>query len=493
MRGEKGQDKNGAVDKSDGTAQNAEMSSAALAEWIKNWPIVLASFIGIGLCLSPLPYYAVIILGPEFGKEFGWDRVTIQTGLLFMTAGVLMGAPIAGSLTDQFGTRRVLLPAIIALGILTASFGFMNANPIIYYAIFYLTAILGAGTLPLTWSKAIVNNFDKTRGLALGIALTGTGVYGFLAPPFIQDIAHTINWRAAYFCVGALPILLSFPLAFFIFKDRREAAALDKMSHNKRFNIRALVLPIVLIIAVFVVIVSLLQAVGVIITALFMLLILFGLIFYELRKEKTNDTIDLPGLTLNQAVRGYHFWVIIIAFMVLGACISGIIANLKFILLDKGYSSELAASRVAGLGLIGLSVIFGRLIGGYIVDHVWAPLVAFIFMSVPALGCYFLMQDLPQSYNSVAIILIGIAAGVEFDLMAFLVSRYLGMRAYGRIYSFVYAAFGLGSGTAPAIFNAIKGDAINYNSVLIYTMWGCLFGATILLSLGKYRDFTTKT
>ena len=198
MLGEEGQDKNGAVDKSDGTAQNAEMSSKALTEWIKNWPIVLASFIGIGLCLSPLPYYAVIILGPEFGKEFGWDRVTIQTGLLFMTAGVLMGAPIAGSLTDQFGTRRVLLPAIIALGILTASFGFMNANPIVYYAIFYLTAILGAGTLPLTWSKAIVNNFDKTRGLALGIALTGTGVYGFLAPPFIQDIAHTINWRAAY-------------------------------------------------------------------------------------------------------------------------------------------------------------------------------------------------------------------------------------------------------------------------------------------------------
>jgi len=82
-----------------------------------------------------------------------------------------------------------------------------------------------------------------------------------------------------------------------------------------------------------------------------------------------------------------------------------------------------------------------------------------------------------------------VAAGVEFDLMAFLVSRYLGMKAYGRIYSFVYAAFGLGSGTAPAIFNAIKGDAENYNSVLIYALYGCLLGAVMLLSLGKYRNF----
>lgn len=463
--------------------------SSAAAEWGRNWPIVLASFIGIGLCLSPLPYYAAITIGPEFGRVFGWDRVTIQTGFVFMTAGVLMGAPIAGSLTDRFGARRVLLPAIIALGILTASFGLMNDKTIIYYGIFYLTAVLGAGTLPMTWSKAIVNNFDKTRGLALGIALTGTGVYGFLAPPFIRAVIDNADWRTAYFCVGALPILLSFPLAFFIFKDKREQAALNAKADKAQFDVKSLWLPLALIIGVFAAIISLLNLFGVIITAMFMLLILFGLIIYELRKEKTSEALSLPGLTLNEAVRGYRFWVIIVAFMVLGACISGMIANLIFILLDKGYTPQLASSRMAGLGLIGLSVIFGRLIGGFVVDHIWAPLVAFIFMGIPALGCYILMQDLPQIYNSAAIVLIGVAAGVEFDLMAFLVSRYLGMKAYGRIYSFVYAAFGLGSGTAPAIFNAIKGDATNYNSVLIYALYGCLFGAAILLSLGKYRDF----
>ena len=158
-------------------------------------------------------------------------------------------------------------------------------------------------------------------------------------------------------------------------------------------------------------------------------------------------------------------------------------------MLDKGYTPQLASSQWAGLGLIGLSVIPGRLIGGFIVDHVWAPLVAFIFMGIPAIGCYILIQDLPQVYNSFAIILVGIAAGVEFDLMAFLVSRYLGMKAYGRIYGFVYAAFGIGSGTAPAIFNAIRGEATNYNSVLVYALFGFLLGAAILLTLGPYRKF----
>jgi len=466
-----------------------QTKQTASQEWSKNWMIVLASFVGIGLCLSPLPYYAAITIGPEFVNAFGWDRVTIQSGFVFMTAGVLIGAPLAGNLTDRFGSRRVLLPSIIALGILTASFGLMNAKPLMFFAIFYATAVLGAGTLPMTWSKAIVNNFDKNRGLALGIALTGTGVYGFLAPPFIRSIIDNADWRMAYFCVGALPILLSFPLAFFIFRDRKEEAALSRRESVKSMELKDWRIPVALILGFFFLIVTALKYAGVVNTALLMFVLLLGLIGWEIHKEKSETPVDLPGLTVAESIRDYRFWVILFSFLILGACVSGIIANTIFILLDKGYTPQLASSRIAGLGLIGFSVIVGRLIGGFVVDYIWAPLVAFIFMGIPAVGCYIFMQDMSQAHNSLAIILVGVAAGVEFDLMAFLVSRYLGMKSYGRIYSFIYAAFGLGSGTAPAIFNAIKGEATNYNTVLTYAIFGFLFGAAILLTLGKYRDF----
>ena len=460
--------------------------SSAAQEWAQHWPLVLASLVGIGLCLSPLPYYATITIAPELGKAFGWDRITTSSAFIFMTAGVMVGAPIAGGLTDRFGARRVLLPAIVMLGIGTAALGLTTANPLVFYAIFYLMAVVGSGTLPLTWSKAIVNNFDKSRGLALGIALTGTGIYGFLAPPFIRGVIDAADWRVAYFVVGALPILLSLPLALIFFRDRKEEAALAERPAAPRPN---LWLPVLLIIAVFAVIVLALQAIGVVWTAVLMVLFLIGFILVETAREKPADLVALPGLSLQDSVRNYRFWVILVAFLVLGACVSGIIINTINILLDKGYSPQLASSAYAGLGLIGFSVIIGRLIGGFVVDFVWAPLVAFVFMGVPAIGCWILMQDLPQIWNTVAIVLVGVAAGVEFDLMAFLVSRYLGMKAYGRIYSFVYVAFGIGSGTAGAIFNALRGDAANYNSVLLYAMIGFLFGATILLTLGKYRDF----
>jgi MFS family permease len=459
-----------------------------LKEWKIGWPIVLASFVGIGLCLSPLPYYATITIAPELSRVFGWDRVTTSSAFIFMTAGVLVGAPLAGSLTDKYGARRVLIPAIVMLGFGTAALGLTNSNPLVYYSIFYLAAVLGAGTLPLTWSKAIVNNFDISRGLALGIALTGTGVYGFLAPPFIRTIIDATDWRTAYFIVGALPLLFSLPLAIWLFRDHKEEAAIAARPLNDRSS-TGWITPVAMIIGVWALLIGSLETVGVVWAAVIMTALLLCFIAYETLKEKAGDATALPGLTLKQTVRNYRFWVILTSFFLLGACVSGIIINLIYILLDKGYSPQLASSGFAGLGLIGFSVVLGRLVGGFVVDHIWAPLVAFIFMGVPAIGCWILMQDMSQGYNSVAIILVGVAAGIEFDLMAFLVSRYLGMKAFGRIYSFVYAAFGIGSGTAGAIFNAVKGSDPNYNSVLTYTLIGFVLGASILLTLGRYRNF----
>jgi len=468
----------------------SNIAQTGSGEWAKGWPIVLASLVGIALCLSPLPYWALIVIGNSLTAEFGWTREQWTSGLLFMTAGVLSGAPIVGLLTDRFGARRVLLPSIIFLGIGVALFSRMTENISVFYTIFYFTAVLGSGTLPITWSKSIVNNFDRYRGLALGIALTGTGLYGFLAPGFIGSVIKSADWRTAYLAVGLLPIILSFPLAFFIFKDKKEEAALAQPETDSKAFRRTLAFQILVVFLLYGMMITVTLSKGPIWVLAMMLAFLAAMMAFAYFQSKDDPTTaSQPGLTLKEAFRDYRFWVLVFSFLILGAAVSGVIVNTVNILMDKGYELSTATSRTAGVGLIGLSVIGGRLIGGFLVDHVWAPLIGFIFMGVPAIGCYILMQDASVSMNALSIILVGVAAGVEFDLMAYYVSRYLGMRAYGRIYSFLYVAFGIGSGTSPAIFNTIRGDAPNYDSSLTITMFGFIIGATLLLTLGKYRDF----
>ena len=66
--------------------------------------------------------------------------------------------------------------------------------------------------------------FDRRRGLALGLSLMGTGMFGFSAQFFVPPIIAAFGWRAAYVAVGLLPLLIPAPVAYLLFHDRDEAA-----------------------------------------------------------------------------------------------------------------------------------------------------------------------------------------------------------------------------------------------------------------------------
>ena len=49
----------------------------------------------------------------------------------------------------------------------------------------------------------------------------------------------------------------------------------------------------------------------------------------------------------------------------------------------------------------------------------------------------------------VAVVLVGLGLGAELDVMPYMVSRYFGLRAFGEIYSYAFAAFTLGGVIGP--------------------------------------------
>jgi MFS family permease len=82
--------------------------------------------------------------------------------------------------------------------------------------------------------------------------------------------------------------------------------------------------------------------------------------------------------------------------------------------------------------------------------------------------------------------MLGISVGSEYDLMAYMTSRYFGMRAYSTIYGVLYGFYTIGAGFAPSIFGRSFDHTGSYGSVLLIAACLTLFGATLLLSLGRY-------
>jgi MFS family permease len=90
----------------------------------------------------------------------------------------------------------------------------------------------------------------------------------------------------------------------------------------------------------------------------------------------------------------------------------------------------------------------------------------------------------------VAVALIGLAAGAEFDLIAYLCSRYFGLKNYSQIYAWQFVAFSIASGAAPMIFGRVFDSAGSYNPALIAAALLFVAGGALLLALGRYPDFS---
>jgi predicted MFS family arabinose efflux permease len=207
-------------------------------------------------------------------------------------------------------------------------------------------------------------------------------------------------------------------------------------------------------------------------------------------ERKVSDAARLaatPGMEAPEVFRDWRFWLIGFAFVPIAFTVGGTIPNLVTILKQDGFTP---AAAIGLASVIGLSVIVGRTAGGWLVDRFWAPGVAVALLGLPAAACWSLGQG-PMSYGPTAgaVFLVGFAAGAEYDLIAFLVARYFGMKSYGVIYGALYSFFAVGAGIGPPVFGAAYDRSHSYAAPLTFAGVAMLAGALALLGLGRYRIF----
>lgn len=401
-------------------------------EFRQGWRVVLASVVGIGLGLSPVPFYTIGMMAPELARTFHWPFAKIMGGLTITSLTVLIASPLVGLLADRFGVRKVAITSIVLFGSSFACFSLTQGSLPLFYLTWGAVALGGAGTLPITWTRAVNNWFDVRKGFALGLSLLGTGLFGFFIKPICAWLIAHEGWRMTYVAIGAMPLAISLPIALLFFHDTGERPGAD----DRRL------------------------------------------------------AIVVPGMSFADALSDWRFWVLAVAFVPISIAVGGPIPNMENILATHGFDKPTVATLVP---CIGLSVIGGRIIGGWLIDRAWAPGVAFVLLSLPAIGCWLLAHG-PIDYRTAlfCIGLIGFAAGVEYDLMAFLVARYFGMRSYATIYGALYGCFALGAGVGPLLFGNAFDKTHSYSHMLIVSCVILVAAASMLLTLGRYRQFGTE-
>ena len=397
-------------------------------EFRRGWKILLAAFVGLAVNLATLPYYATGIWVRPWQEEFGWTRAEIGAMTSIAVVVMMISAPFAGRLIDRFGLRYV---TSISLLLFATSYWLVSVIVTSLYGLYLLTvvyAVVGIASTPLAFTRAINAFFTKNRGMALGIGLSSTGLTAFLIQRFLTPYVADHGWRAGFDLLFWV-IVLSVPIIFFLIRDEPDHTPDEQAQKAAQF-----------------------------------------------------------GISFSDSLRTATFWKLAAIFLLISTAILGLVPNYIPLLLDAGMSSAEAGSIA---GLMGISVLVGRLVIGWALDRIFAPYVVVgVFLSVA--GFCLLLGLGGIGYAVATAIALGFAVGAEVDLIGYFTARYFGMSHYGSIYGLQYSIFILGAGISP-IFTGYIWDVTGDYDIALYIAAGLLVpSAIIALTLPQCADDAPK-
>ena len=390
------------------------------------WWVVVGAVSGLFVCNGPVLSYTFGIFLKPIMADMGWDRGTTSFAMAFGGVCSALMVPVVGWLMDRSSIRRVALPGIAIYAALLWLLGLSPHSFVIFTLLFALAEGAGAIQTPLGYAKAIAAWFDRRRGLALGIAMSGIGFGGFVMPQLAQYLIDHVGWRGAYASLGLLTLVVAFPAVALWIREPRPG-------EGERGS----------------------TSVGV---------------------------ITRPGLSAREALRTLRFWLMGIVFFLVAISVNGTVAHVAPLLTDHGVSTAQAA---ATMSVFGLATMSGRLLAGWLVDRIFAPYVATVFFLAPIAGFVFLASAV-GTLPVIGVILLGLGLGTEIDMIAFLVSRYLGQRAFGTLYGYCFMIFGLGSSCGRFVLGYVYDLAGSYNPALVAAAVALVIAVISVNLLGAY-------
>lgn len=405
------------------TGNDSQLS--ALGEWRRYGSIIPACV--LGMSLLAIHVYALGVLMEPLQQEFGWSRAEISAGPLVTALTTLSLASFAGRKLDSLGPRKIALFGVPAFAAALALLSITVNSLAVWLALYAIFAAASMLVFPTVWTGAVAMRFDKSRGLAMAVVLSGTGITSAIVPYLTAELLENFGWRGAYIGLGAISFVLVYPVVLLLF-DRDD-------THQLHLHLAAL------------------------------------------------SPQEADGLS---EFRSPRYFRLAAAALIYSVGATGLAVNAVPILMDEGFSLGKAAGIVS---LIGIGTIVGRAAGGALLDIFDGRLVATgCGLAAVLAAATLLMTDQSLIAASVACFLLGLAAGAEFDACAYLTTRYFPRHKFGALFGVISALCGVGAGFSPMIANAVYDYTGTYNLVLIGVIPLFAFASILFLSLGRYTE-----
>ncbi|MEG1541123.1 MAG: MFS transporter [Oscillospiraceae bacterium] len=178
------------------------------------WIIVIACFImsfaEIGIVIN----CSSVFLKPV-SEAMGFTRTQFSLCTTILTLAVMVSSLLMGKLIGKVKLKPLMLIGVVLSVGGFVTYSFSTSLPMFYVA----SALIGLGsglTAIIPCSVMLTNWFVEKRGLAIGIAFTGSGFGGMIFAPLSNWIITTYGWQTAYLVLGITIAVLTIPVCLFM-------------------------------------------------------------------------------------------------------------------------------------------------------------------------------------------------------------------------------------------------------------------------------------
>ncbi|MFV8819041.1 MFS transporter [Haliea sp. E17] len=398
--------------------------SAQFADLRAGWRALLATSLGLssGMAIHP---FVMNVLAPHVVSGMGWSKADFA--LAAMVSGLaIFSYPVVGRLADRFGVRRTGAVGIAATVLSYLAIAALDGPVGYYVAILILQLTLGAMTTGPVFLRMVIAAFDRSRGLALAIAVSAPALVAALASPLLAALIEVAGWRTGSLAVAAYSLLVG-----------ALALALVPGAAGKT------------------------SAGG--------------------PTETAGESPAGVGFRALFASRAYRILIATTILVSLPLVLTQ--SQLSLVLIDNGMSMSAAGSIV---GLFAVGTIIGRLLAGLALDRFPAEYVGAIAFCLPAVGMLLLAAPWDTTpVLAAAIILMGLAFGAEGDVLAYMVSRYFDLASYGTALGTLFAAVGISAMLGALLLSQSLRLWQGYTLFLLVASVSVLAGCLLLLGLRR--------
>ncbi len=380
-------------------------------------------FSGSAMMLAVFNYFVI-----PLSEGLGLSQTEASAAMSIYLGILILSTPLAGMLADRIGSRSTLMLSglVYAVGLLWIA---RAASATELYFAFAATAVAGGGASTIGYARAIIRRFDRRRGLALGVAMSGGGLVAMILPVIVRATVLEHGWRVGFVMLAAMAAIVHLTAGWMSGQGERRGT--DRMVSPEK------------------------------------------------------------GKSFGEAITTPAFWLMAGAFTLFGFAVAALVSHLSEIWEALGLDSAGVPAFQFGLGI---AALFGRVAGGWMMDHVPANFVAVGSALAGAFGVMLLAMGQGQPALLIASITIGFCTGAESDALSFLSARYFGLRHFGRIYGAFASSFLAGAALGPISY-AILAKSFDVRTLLAFGALAFTVSALLLalLSVRRYAPVQTAT